>query len=332
MSAPLNFALIGAGRIGRVHAACVAGNRGARLHSVSDVNEGFARQLADGYGAALMPTDDAIADPAVDAVIIASSTDTHADLIEQCAAAGKAIFCEKPVDLSITRVDECLAAVAKAGVPLGIGFNRRFDTHFAALQERLAAGEIGDPEMVMITSRDPSAPPVEYIRVSGGMFRDMTIHDFDMARWLLGEEPVTVTAVASCIVDPAIGAEGDVDTAVVTLATASGRLASITNSRRAAYGYDQRIEVLGSKGMLRVGNLSPTNVEVSNGDAVSTQKPYYFFLERYALAYRAEINAFIEAVRSGDAPDPGGEDGRKALLIADAAIRSLETGQTVQIG
>ncbi|MBI4183963.1 MAG: inositol 2-dehydrogenase [Proteobacteria bacterium] len=322
---------LGAGRIGRIHAANLAAPPGARLHFVVDVNAEAARALADRHGARVADAETAVADAGVHAVLIASSTDTHADLIEAAARARKAIFCEKPIDLDLARVDRCLAQVWRAGVPMMVGFNRRFDPSFAALKARLAAGEVGRVELVQITSRDPAPPPPDYVEVSGGLFRDMTIHDFDMARWLLGEEPVEVFAAASALVDPAIAALGDVDTAAVTLRTRSGALAVITNSRRAVYGYDQRVEVLGAKGMVRAENRTPTTVETFTEAGVSRDKPLHFFLERYAESYRAELDHFIACVGDGKAPSVGPDDGRKALLIAEAAGQSLKSGRPVRV-
>ncbi len=255
----ISFCQFGAGRIGAIHAGNIARHDGARLLHVVDVNEEAARQLAAQYGARVSSADAALADPAVDAVLIASSTDTHASLIEAAARAGKAVFCEKPIDLDRARVEACLAVVEKTGVTLMVGFNRRFDPNFTKLQAQLRSGRIGKLEMLAITSRDPGPPPLAYIKVSGGLFRDMMIHDLDMARWLLAEEPVEIFAAASCLVDPEIGAAGDVDSAIVTLKTASGTLCQIANSRRASYGYDQRIEAHGAKGMLRAGNSPPSS-------------------------------------------------------------------------
>ena len=322
----LQICQFGAGRIGQIHAANVAAHPKAGLRYVVDIDDAAAARLAAAHGAAVADAEVALADAEVDAVIIASSTDTHADLIEASARAGKAIFCEKPVDLSLERVDRCLAEAERLGAPLMIGFNRRFDPSFAALHQALRDGRIGRVELVQITSRDPAPPPIEYVKVSGGLFRDMMIHDFDMARWLLGEEPVEVFASASCLVDPEIGAVGDVDTAAVTLRTADGALAVITNSRRAVYGYDQRIEALGSAGMLRVGNRRPTTLETSTAEAVSRDTPLYFFLERYAEAYREELDHFIESLAAGTAPAVGGRDGRMALVLAEAAIESWQSG------
>ncbi|PWG64959.1 inositol 2-dehydrogenase [Sediminicurvatus halobius] len=321
----------GAGRIGAIHAANVAASREAVLRYVVDVNAQSAATLAERHGAATATVDEALADPAVDAVIIASSTDTHAELIEAAARAGKATFCEKPIDLSMARVEACLGVVRQAGVPLAIGFNRRFDPNFAAIRTAIAEGRIGPVELVQITSRDPAPPPPGYIPHSGGLFRDMTIHDFDMARWMLGEEPDRVFAVGSCLVDAAIGEAGDVDTAVVTLTTPSGRIAQISNSRRAAYGYDQRLEVLGARGMLRAENETPTRVEYYGERAVERDRPLYFFLERYTEAFRRQLEHFITVVREGRAPLAGGEDGRAALRLADAAQASLEQGRAVQL-
>ncbi len=328
----LRFAQFGAGRIGAIHAANLAATRGTRLLHVVDVDAAAARTLADRHGAKVSTAAAALADPAVDAVIIASSTDTHAELAIASARAGKAIFCEKPVDLGQQRVGACLAAVKKAGVPMFVGFNRRFDPSFAALHSRIAAGAIGAVEQVIISSRDPGLPPLAYLKVSGGQFRDMTIHDFDMARWLLGEEPVELFAYGSVLVDPAVAKVGDTDSAMIVMKTASGRLCHINNSRRAAYGYDQRIEVHGAKGRLLAGNRTPTSVELADGSAVTADKPFHFFLERYADAYRAELAAFVAAVESRSPLPVTAADGRRALVLAEAAVRSLRTGRPVRIG
>jgi myo-inositol 2-dehydrogenase / D-chiro-inositol 1-dehydrogenase len=327
----LQFALFGAGRIGAIHAANMARNPGAHLRYVVDVNEEAARKLAQAYGAVATVAKSALDDPSVGAVLIASSTDTHADLCIASSKAGKAIFCEKPIALSMATVDQCLAAVSAAGVPMLVGFNRRFDPSFRALKGRLDQGEIGSVEQVIISSRDPAPPPLAYVEVSGGLFRDMMIHDFDMARWLLGEEPQTVFAAASCVVDAEIGRAGDVDSAMVVMRTRSGRLCHINNSRRASYGYDQRIEVHGSKGRLIAGNPTPTTVEIANAEAISGDKPHDFFLERYAEAYANELDQFITAVSKRQPVPVGAEDGRRALVLAEAAIQSLETGKAVSV-
>jgi myo-inositol 2-dehydrogenase / D-chiro-inositol 1-dehydrogenase len=327
-AAMLSIAVIGAGRIGRIHARNIAVHQGARLAGVADVDGVAAASLAEACGARSLSLDEAFA---ADAVLIGSPTPTHADYIERAAAAGRAIFCEKPIDLAADRVRACLAAVQQAGVPLMVGFNRRFDPHFATLKRRMDAGEIGAPELLTIISRDPAPPPPAYIATSGGLFRDMMIHDLDMARFLLGEDPVELHAAASCLVDPSIGAAGDVDTAVVTLRTAGGRLCQISNSRRATYGYDQRIEMHGAKGLLRAGNVTATTVELASDAGFVTDPALPFFLERYAAAYRAELDAFISAVTSGEPPKPDGPDGLKALLLADAAAESAKAGQSVRL-
>lgn len=324
----LSIAVIGAGRIGRIHAPNVAAHPGARLAGVADVDAAAATRLAEACGARALSLDEAFT---ADAVLIGSPTPTHADFIERAAAAGRAIFCEKPIDLDANRVRTCLEAVRRAGVPLMVGFNRRFDPHFAALKRRMDAGDIGELELLTIFSKDPGPPPISYIESSGGLFRDCMIHDLDMARFLLGEEPVELHAAASCLVDPAIGVAGDVDTAVATLRTASGKLCQISNSRRATYGYDQRIEAHGEKGLLRAGNVTATTVELANVAGFATDPALPFFLERYAEAYRLELDAFVTAVAAGQAPKPNGEDGLKALLLADAATRSAQTGQAEKL-
>jgi len=321
----------GAGRIGKIHAANVARNRRAWMKYVVDVDEAAAQALARASGALVADAETVFADPDVDGVIVASSTDTHKPIIEAACRAGKAVFCEKPVDLDVARVKEVVQAVEKAGVPFLVAFNRRFDPSFSALHAALRAGRIGKVEQVIITSRDPGPPPAAYIKVSGGLFRDMMIHDFDMACWLLGEEPVEVFAVGSCLVDAAIGDLGDIDTAAVTLTTASGALCQITNSRRAVYGYDQRIEVLGAGGMLRAGNRTDTTVEISDGGGVISDKPMNFFLERYADAYRIELDHFLDCLEGKGVPLAGAGDGLRSLLLADAAAQSLKTGRPVKL-
>jgi myo-inositol 2-dehydrogenase/D-chiro-inositol 1-dehydrogenase len=323
----LDIAVLGAGRIGRIHAGNIAAHPGARLAGIADTDKEAAGRLATSLGTRTLSIADAMH---ADAVLIASPTPTHADYIEQAAAAGLAVFCEKPIDLSADRVRPCLAAVARAGIVLMVGFNRRFDPNFALLKQRLDAGEIGALELLTIISRDPSPPPPSYVATSGGLFRDMMIHDLDMARFILNEEPIAVSAAASCLVDPAIGAAGDVDTAVVTLRTALGRLCQISNSRRATYGYDQRIEAHGAGGLLRAGNVTPTTVEVATASGFRTDPVLPFFLERYAAAYRAELDAFVKAARGDEPARPNGEDGLRALLLADAAVEAASTGRTVQ--
>lgn len=328
----LKLALLGAGRIGQVHAANIHQSPRAALHAVVDVNAEAARTLGERYGAKSSTDVDAVlADPAVQGVLICTSTDTHVDLILKVAQRKLPIFCEKPVDLDLKRVDACLAEVERAGVPLLIAFNRRFDPHFRALRDAVRRGEAGEVEIVKITSRDPAPPPVSYIKVSGGIFRDMMIHDLDMARFLLGEEPVEVFATGSCLVDPAIAEAGDIDTAMVILRTARGALCHIDNSRRAAYGYDQRVEVFGSQGMLQAQNPTPTTVRRYTRDAVLSDKPYHFFLDRYPDAYRAELDHYLDILEGKATPLVDGRDGRQALVLADAALESLKTGRPVAL-
>ncbi|MBN8995882.1 MAG: inositol 2-dehydrogenase [Rhizobiales bacterium] len=328
----VRIGLLGAGRIGKIHGTNVAESRDAKLVAVADADENAARTLAEAHGAEVRSADDIISSRDIDAVVIATPTDTHADLIERAAGVKKAVFCEKPVDLSSGRILSCLKVVEAAGIPLMIGFNRRFDPNFASLKRRLDDGAVGKVEMVTIISRDPGPPPVSYIKVSGGLYRDMMIHDFDLARFLLGEEPIEVHAVGSVMVDPEIGKAGDVDTAMVMLRTASGKLCQISNSRRATYGYDQRIEVHGSEGMIRAGNIHETTVEIANKSGFKADPILNFFLERYMPAYRAELAAFVAAIDKGTAPTPSGRDGLMAQRLADAATESKATGQTVKLG
>ena len=327
----ISFCQFGAGRIGAIHAENIARHPGTSLRAIVDVDRTAAERLASRYGAAVGTKASVLADSAIEAVVIASSTNTHADLVEAAARAGKAVFCEKPLDLDRRRAEASLAVVAECGVPLMVGFNRRFDPHFARLEHQLRDGRIGRVELLSITSRDPSPPPLAYVRVSGGLFRDMMIHDFDMARWLLGEEPVEVFAAASVLVDPAIGEAGDVDTAIVTLRTGSGALCQISNSRRAVYGYDQRVEVLGSKGALKADNVTQSTVAFAGGEGIVSDKPLPVFLERYAEAYRLELDHFVDALTRGTPPLPGGSDGVKALALADAALQSLQTRRPVAL-
>ena len=327
----LRFAVLGAGRIGQVHADAVASVPGATLVAVADPVAAAAEAVQTRHDCAVRSIDEIAAAEDVDAVIICTPTDTHADLIEQFARASKAVFCEKPVDLSLARVRECLAVVAETGAPLMVGFQRRFDPDFKALRAAIEAGRIGEVEMVTITSRDPGPPPAEYITRSGGIFRDMTIHDFDVARWMLGEEVETVMAQASVLVDPEIGQLGDYDSANVLLRTASGRHCVITNTRRAAYGYDQRIEVHGSGGLVSAGNVHEANIQIADGQGYHQPPVLDFFMTRYTAAYAAEIAAFVQAVEQGAPMPTTGQDGLMALALADAAVRSVETGQAVAV-
>jgi myo-inositol 2-dehydrogenase / D-chiro-inositol 1-dehydrogenase len=327
----VRFGVLGAGRIGKVHSATIARSGRASVAYVADAIPDAAKALAATTGAKVSTVDEIMAAKDVDAVLIASPTGTHADLIEQAAKAGKAILCEKPVSLSVARIEECLPVVEKAGVPLMIGFNRRFDPNFAGLEKRIRAGEIGDVELVTIISRDPGAPPVSYIEGSGGIYRDMMIHDLDMARFLVGEEFVTLHALGSVLTDPAIKPTGDADTATVQMQTASGKIVVITNSRRATYGYDQRMEVHGSKGMLRAGNVHMSTVERADGSGFTQDVIQNFFIDRYQAAYAAEVSAFIDAMEKGTKPRPSGIDGLQAQKLADAATESFKTGKAIRI-
>lgn len=327
----VRFGLLGAGRIGKVHAKAVASNPDAKLVAVADAFEKAAKDIADAYGADVRTIDAIAGSKDIDAVVICTPTDTHADLIEQFSKAGKAVFCEKPVDLSAERVRQCLKTVEETGATLMVGFNRRFDPHFAAVRKAIDDGAIGEVEQVVITSRDPGAPPVDYIKRSGGIFRDMTIHDFDMARFLLGEEPVKVSAHASVLVDKEIGKAGDFDSVSVILETASGKQCVISNSRRATYGYDQRIEVHGSKGMVAAENQRPVSIEVANGAGYTRPPLHDFFMTRYTEAYANEIASFIAAMTNGTKASPSGKDGLAALALADAALESATTGKTVHV-
>lgn len=327
----LRVGLLGAGRIGTVHAQAIAAHRGSTLASVADVAPESAEKLAALHGAAARSVDQIIADPEIDAVLIATSTDTHSELIEAATSAGKAVLCEKPVDLSLERARACLKVSSANGKPVMVGFNRRFDPSFAALKAASVAGEIGKSELLSITSFDPAPPPVSYVKVSGGLFRDMMIHDFDMANFIMGDLPESITAIGSSLVDPAIGEAGDVDTAVATLRYADGRIAVIKNSRRAAYGYDQRVELLGSEGQLQVVNVPENSLVKSTSTGVINARPTYFFLERYMPAYDAEWAAFVDAVINSKALPITLEDGVAALAMAEAATKSMQTGLPVRL-
>lgn len=325
------LALLGAGRIGKVHAGAIAADRRAKLVAVADANEAAAKAIADAAGAEVRGIEAIEKAEDVDAVLICTPTNTHADLIERFSRAGKAVFCEKPIDLDIARVRACLKVIEETGAKVMLGFNRRFDPHFAAVRKAIDDGRIGKVEMVTITSRDPGAPPADYIKVSGGIFRDMTIHDFDMARFLLGEEIESVSASASVLVDPQIGVLGDYDSASVILTTPSGRQCVISNSRRASYGYDQRIEVHGSEGAVSAENQRPVSIEVASKDGYTRPPLHDFFMTRYTDAYAAEIAAFIDAIGGGKAPHPSAEDGLRALALAEAALRSVREGRSVKV-
>lgn len=329
---PIRFGLIGTGRIGQVHAASIAASPDATLAWVADPFIDGARAVADRFGGtATESAEKLIASGEVDAILIASPTPTHVDLIEASVRAGLPVLCEKPIDLDIARVDALRPLVASSGVPVALGFNRRFDPNHAAAQARVRAGEIGELEQLIIISRDPAAPPADYIGVSGGIFRDMTIHDFDMARFFI-DDIVSVSATGTRTFDAGARQHGDFDTAVVTLRAASGAIVTIVNSRHSAVGYDQRMEAFGAKGMLQVGNPQQNTVVLSNGQAVEARPPYpEFFLERYAAAYAAELTEFVKLVRGEASTSPTFEDGRAALILADAAQRSAETGAAIEV-
>ncbi len=327
----VRFGLLGAGRIGKVHARAVAGNPDAELVAVADAMPKAAADIAERYGCAVRSIEAIGAAGDIDAVVVCTPTDTHADLIERFARAGKAIFCEKPIDLDVARVERCLKVVAETGATLMVGFNRRFDPHFMAVRKAIDEGSIGEVEMVTITSRDPGAPPADYIKRSGGIFRDMTIHDFDMARFLLGEEIAKVAASASVLVDRTIGELGDYDSVSVILTTRSGRQCVISNSRRATYGYDQRIEVHGSAGMVAAENQRPVSIEVANAKGYTRPPLHDFFMTRYLDAYANEIAAFIEALKTGGKASPSGDDGLAALRLADAALRAAKEWRIVEV-
>lgn len=326
-----NIALLGAGRIGQVHAVNITEHKETNLYAVVDPNPANAQALSERYHAQVRTINEVMGDPAVHAVLIASATDTHADLIELAAKNGKAIFCEKPVHLDIARVRDCLTVVEQQRVPLFVGFNRRYDPQFRRVKTLSEAGNIGKAESLLIVSRDPSPPPAEYVRVSGGMFRDMTIHDFDMARFIIGEEPVSVFAQGSNLVDPAIGQAGDIDTAFVVLKFASGAMATIVNSRRSGYGYDQRLELHGAKGVLSAGNIRENVVEQWTDDGCLAAKPEHFFLQRYQSAYIAEWNHFVEVLNGRVQPECTGLDGERALYLADKALESLAQGKAITL-
>lgn len=329
-----HVAVLGAGRIGRIHAAHLARLPGVHLSAVCDPVDDHAQALAQQLNTQARPLDEVLADPAIDAVVIASPTATHSDLILRAAQARKHILCEKPIDLSTERAMVCAAAIEEAGVACMLGFQRRFDPTFSALKQRLDRGDIGTPEMLVITSRDPGAPPAEYLSQSGGIFRDMLIHDFDVFRWLLcsdGDEAAWISATGACLTDPAIARVGDIDSAVVSIRTRSGRLCLINASRRAAYGYDQRLEVLGATGLLAAGNHRP--VEVTHMSAAGTcgENPEPFFLERYRTAYALEVAHFFERLQFGEPFRTSVHDGVAAQRLADAATLSFQQSQAITL-
>jgi len=329
----IRFALFGCGRIGGVHADSIDVNPRAKLAWVYDPIESAADEVAKRYGAATASSvNAAMEDPAVDAVVIASATPTHVDLLTRAVRAGKAVLCEKPIDLDLARVDRCWTEIAALKPTVMVGFNRRFDPSFREVRDRIAAGDIGRLEQLIIVSRDPAPARQEYLASSGGLFRDMTIHDFDLARFFLGQV-VEVYATGANVVADYIAELGDIDSAVVVLRGADGTLCHITNSRHSVFGYDQRLEAFGSEGMLSVGNQHPTSVRLSNATQTEAAPEYLnFFLDRYTPAYRAELDHLITAMEHSDQPSPGFADGREALALADAALESIQTGRTVSLG
>lgn len=330
----IRFALLGCGRIGHVHAANIAAGEHSTLAVVYDVRTDEARRVAAKYGARVAAdVNEVFSASDVDAVLVATSTQTHADFIETAVAAGRPVFCEKPIALDLERVNQCAARIRGAQSVVQIGFNRRFDAGVAAMSAAVRAGEIGRLRQVIITSRDPDLPPPAYCKVSGGIFRDMTIHDFDMARFLLGEEPVEVFAAGSRLVAPELMAEtGDFDTTMIVMRTANGAQCHINNCRSSVYGYDQRIEVFGDAGMLATGNHRPHELRKSSSHATEVAAPYlHFFIERYRQAFAAELDAFVAAVEGNAKPVAGFDDGLKALLLAEAAKRSAESGRLVRL-
>jgi myo-inositol 2-dehydrogenase/D-chiro-inositol 1-dehydrogenase len=324
-----NVAIFGAGRIGQIHARNAADSPDLTLKYVVDPNRAAAEALAGRTGAVVADVDSVLGDRSIAGVIIASATNVHLDQALSAASAGKTIFCEKPLDLDLARARQAEAKLGAAALLLG--FNRRFDPHFAALRAKVQSKAVGNLESLMIISHDPGPPPVSYIRVSGGLFKDMAIHDFDMARWLLDEEPTEVFATASCLVDPAIGAAGDVDTARTVLRTPSGRLCVISNTRRSGYGYDQRIEAYGSAGTVRADNVLLSTVSTCTEAGLASDALQNFFLDRYAQAYRREMAHFVDMLRDGAAPAAGYRDGVAALVLAEAAGRSAKLNKPVSI-
>jgi myo-inositol 2-dehydrogenase / D-chiro-inositol 1-dehydrogenase len=330
----IRIAVLGCGRIGVMHAANIAAHPRATLAGVYDIHAPAADAVAKKTGAEVFSSVEAVlASDRVDAVLIATATDTHADLLEMAVAAGKPVLCEKPIDLSLARVNDCAATIAGSAVPIQLGFVRRFDPGHAAVRKAIVAGDIGELHQVVITSRDPGLAPEAYLKVSGGILRDMTIHDLDMARFILGEEVTEVFATGSRLVDPALMAKlGDHDTVTVVLTTATGKQAIITNSRRATYGYDQRVEALGTKGMAISENRRPHEMTLHTADFTDRAEPLLnFFIERYREAFDAEISEFVDAVESGRVPSVGFEDGRLALVLAEAALKSIAEARVVAV-
>lgn len=333
MTAPIRVGLLGAGRIGSLHARLIAQDvPGLALSGVFDVDEEAAESVARSLGVpASASAEELMTSSATDAIAICTSTHTHVDLVVQAAAVGKPVLLEKPVSLDLGEVDRALDAARRAGLFLQVGFNRRFDPAHASVRDAIAAGEVGELHLVRISSRDPGPPPLAYIRVSGGIFLDMTVHDFDMARFLTASEVEEVFAVGDVRVDPAIGEAGDLDTTVVTMRHADRTLTVIDNSRRAAYGFDQRLEAFGSDGMAISGNPTAHTGSVTTGAGTRMQPLPHFFVERYTQSYVAQWTAFERAARTGEPPPVTGEDGRAALVLGLAARRSAQEGRPVRV-
>ncbi|MFQ5812976.1 MAG: inositol 2-dehydrogenase [Anaerolineae bacterium] len=334
MSRKVNIGIIGAGRIGKLHAEHLAYRvPDANILAIADIFLEAAEKCAADLQIPSAAKDhrEIMENPDIEAVIICSSTDTHAQMIEEAAAAGKHIFCEKPIDFDLARIDRALEAVDKAGVKLQIGFNRRFDPNFKRVREMVAAGKIGTPHILRITSRDPEPPPIEYVKVSGGIFLDMTIHDFDMARYLIGSEVAEIYAAGGVMVNPEIGKAGDIDTAVIMLRFDNGTIGTIDNSRKAVYGYDQRVEVFGSEGMVAVSNNTPDTTVHSNAEGVHSSLPLFFFVERYTDSYIAEMRAFVECIQQDKTPPVTGIDGRIPVVMGYAAKKSYEENRPVKL-
>ena len=328
----IGVGVIGAGRIGKLHIEHLAQNiPEAELVAICSLNHFGAESVAEQFNVPIVTTDynTLLANPQIDAVLVTSSTDTHVEISQAAAKAGKHIFCEKPIAFDLERIDETLAIVEKAGVKFQIGFNRRFDASFKRIREAVTSGEIGEPHILRITSRDPAPPPIEYVKVSGGIFLDMTIHDFDMARYLIGDEVVEVYATGGVRVDPQIGEGGDIDTAVITLRFGNGVIGTIDNSREAVYGYDQRVEVFGSKGMVTAANPLTDTVTFSGREGTRAASPPYFFVERYKPAFLAELQAFFGCIQEDTPPPVTGADGRAPVVMGFAALKSLRENRPV---
>jgi myo-inositol 2-dehydrogenase / D-chiro-inositol 1-dehydrogenase len=330
----IQIGLIGAGRIGSLHAENLATRlQTAELSAVADIYRPSADSLAEKWHIPKVFHDyhAILEDPEITAIVICSATDTHALIIQEAATAGKHIFCEKPIDHDLKKIDAALAAVDKAGVKFQVGFNRRFDPNFRKIRQMVHEGKIGEPHLLRITSRDPAPPPLNYIRVSGGIFLDMTIHDFDMARFLMGSNVTQIFAAGGVLVDEAIGKAGDIDTTVITLWFENGAIGTIDNSRQAVYGYDQRVEVFGSKGMVAAGNNYPDSHVYSHAGGIESAKPHYFFLERYMDSYIAEMESFVECIQQDTPPPVGGLDGRIPVVMGLAAQRSYVETRPVRL-